>query len=77
MEAKEIRANLNKPVTFFKPGVASEPRVYILTAGIFRKNDKGEFFYQLELREPKLNSVVIAGLEQVQTIGGNDDLPLV
>lgn len=58
MQASEIKANLNKQVSF-------RGSTYILTGAIFRKSDK--YYYQAELTDVKQNkSIVIARLEDVE-----------
>lgn len=67
MKPEEIKKNLNKRVHYrsTKPGIDSE---YILTGAIFRRGENG-FYYQAELTDPKWqNSIIIAGLEQIEAI---------
>ena len=61
MTAKEVKANLNKPVK-----LSGKAGNYILSGAIFRKGKQG-FFYQAELQDVKSNnSIVIAKLEDVE-----------
>lgn len=66
MDIKEVKPNLNKNVLYIsqKAGINSE---YILTACIIRRNEKG-FFYQVELRDIKSNSIIIASLEDINAV---------
>jgi len=66
MTAKEVKANLNKPVK-----LSGKAGNYILSGAIFRKGKQG-FFYQAELQDTKSNnSIVIAKLEDVEPAKGS------
>lgn len=56
MKADEIKRNLNHKVKF-------QGTEYILTAGIFRLDKNGNFFYQAELTDIKASKVCENGYE--------------
>lgn len=68
MKIEEVKRNLNKPVKFTNRRLCIEGSVYILTAGVIRKDDRG-FFYQAELQDVKHeNCVLICRLEEVEAM---------
>lgn len=61
MEIKEIIPNLNKPVKY-------NDSLYTLSAGIIRKKENGETYYQAEVMDKNKNSVRITRLTDVEVI---------
>ncbi len=65
MELTEVKKNLNK-VVFVKNQHLDD--TYILTGCIIRKDKNGEFYYSVELKDLRLNSIAIARLEDIYTV---------
>ena len=62
MEVKEIIPNLNKRVRY--KGSTS----YTFTGGIVKKKENGEIYYLVALLDKNKNSLLIAGLEDVECL---------
>lgn len=69
MELKDVKSRINKPVYFDDGQInlrGESINEYIFSGCTLRKNSKGRFFYQAELKELKRNSVLIVPLEKVK-----------
>lgn len=62
MDIKDVKKNLNTMVVY-----KGKQGIYMLSACIIRKN-KSNYFYQAELLDTKNNnSIVICGLDDIET----------
>lgn len=67
MRAEEIKKALNKRVKLTDERLYIKSSWYILAGAIFRKSEEtGQFYYQLELKDIKTNSVIICNLNVVE-----------
>lgn len=71
MKIEEVKRNLNKIVSY-KDRMDGTEADYILAACIIRRNEKG-FYYQVEIRDMKANSVTICRMEDVQAKKENEN----
>ena len=67
MNIAEVKANLNRNVKLQIP-IHNIDAEYKLSGCVIRRNESGDFFYQAELQDLNNGSIVIAALENVNTI---------
>ncbi len=71
MKLSEVKAYLNKTVCFDTKQydfTGTTIKEFILSGSIIRKDDKGRYYYQAELKESKKSRrVIIVELEKVMT----------
>ena len=69
MELKQVKSSMNKIVYYDDQQLnisGNSFSKYILSACILRKKSNGNFYYQAELKDFNLNSVIIVPLEKVK-----------
>ena len=62
MQIKEIIPNLNQRVRY------KDSTSYTFTGGIVKKKENGEIYYLVELIDKNKNSLLIAGLEDIECL---------
>ena len=69
MELKQVKAMLGKIVYYDNQQLnmsGNSINEYVLTGCILRRNPNGQLYYQAELKELNLNSLIIVPLEKVK-----------
>lgn len=70
MELKQVKSMIGKIVYYDSRQLnmsGNSVNEYILSGCILRKKYNGKFYYQAELKELNINSVIIVPLEKVKT----------
>lgn len=65
MKPNEIKDNLNKKVHYNSESLHIDGE-FILSGAVFRKDEKGRFYYQAELKT--MNGVIYTSLENIEPI---------